>query len=106
MYILKSVKAILILPVVLVLGIGTVVSILSDYYKSTTYSLPGGLLSDRSTIESLSLEEELAIAPPSAGNEIADDTSIADAEVVASANTVAIHAINPGYNTDAGSNAG
>ena len=106
MYILKSVKAILILPVVLVLGIGTVVSILSDYYKSTTYSLPGGLLSDRSTIESLSLEEELAIASSSAGNEIADDTSIADADVVASANTVAIHAINPGYNTDAGSNAG
>ncbi len=84
------VKAILVLPAVLVLGMSNVV-----------YGISGGMWSGVSARETLSLEDDFAVITPSA-----DDFTAEDDLVLPSQDTIAIRAINPGYTTDSGKNAG
>lgn len=95
----SAVKAIFILPVILVLGIASILNVANlsgGHHMSSTL---GGMLSGMSTLQTLTLEDDFAVVSSSAD----DDT----AEIVpASSNTITIRAINPGYNTDVGKNTG
>lgn len=81
------------MPMVLVLGM------LSPALHVGALSLPGSMWSDMPTLETLSLRDELATVTLGADQEVAT-------EVSPSPDTIAIYAINPGYTTDVGKNAG
>ncbi len=82
------------------------------------FGLSSGVWSGTTTLETLSLEDDFPVLISSAdtemgdlqnstGSEMGDPHGSAASELVPpSAENIAFHAINPGYNTDAGKNAG